>query len=63
MARSINDEAGADRAIHIQQDVTDSARWVEVVDAAVARLGGLSVLVNNAGIAVTGSIESLPAAE
>jgi NAD(P)-dependent dehydrogenase (short-subunit alcohol dehydrogenase family) len=59
VAHSINDEVGADCAIDLQQDVTDPARWDEVVDVAAQRFGGLSVLVNNAGIAVTGSIESL----
>jgi NAD(P)-dependent dehydrogenase (short-subunit alcohol dehydrogenase family) len=31
-------------------DVTDEAAWVSVVDQAVAAIGGLSILVNNAGI-------------
>ena len=34
------------------QDVTDEARWREVVDAVVARFGRLDILVNSAGIAV-----------
>jgi NAD(P)-dependent dehydrogenase (short-subunit alcohol dehydrogenase family) len=59
LARSINAEVGADAAIDMQQDVTDPARWGEVIEVAAQRFGGLSVLVNNAGIAVTGSIESL----
>lgn len=31
-------------------DVTDEAEWLAVVDQAVAAMGGLSILVNNAGI-------------
>jgi NAD(P)-dependent dehydrogenase (short-subunit alcohol dehydrogenase family) len=31
-------------------DVTDEARWSEVVAEVVARFGGVSVLVNNAGV-------------
>ena len=32
-------------------DVTDEAEWVSVIDQAAAAMGGLSILVNNAGIA------------
>ena len=45
------------------QDVTDEARWKELVDAILARHGHLDVLVNNAGIALTGSAESTTLAE
>jgi NAD(P)-dependent dehydrogenase (short-subunit alcohol dehydrogenase family) len=31
-------------------DVTDEAQWASVVDQAAAAMGGLSILVNNAGI-------------
>ncbi|KQW81935.1 SDR family oxidoreductase [Brevundimonas sp. Root1279] len=31
-------------------DVTDEAEWIAVIDQAVAAMGGLSILVNNAGI-------------
>jgi NAD(P)-dependent dehydrogenase (short-subunit alcohol dehydrogenase family) len=31
-------------------DVTDETQWVSVVDQAVGAMGGLSILVNNAGI-------------
>ena len=40
---------GAD--LVLAQDVTDEARWREVVDAVVAAFGKLDILVNNAGIA------------
>lgn len=31
-------------------DVTDEAAWISVIDQAVSAMGGLSILVNNAGI-------------
>lgn len=34
----------------LQQDVTDEARWQEVVNTCIDECGGLDVLVNNAGI-------------
>ncbi|WP_298966625.1 glucose 1-dehydrogenase [uncultured Methylobacterium sp.] len=40
-------------------DVTDETGWVRVVDGAMARHGGLDVVVNSAGIAVVGTIESV----
>jgi len=33
-----------------RHDVTDEAEWVSVIEGAVAAMGGLSILVNNAGI-------------
>ena len=52
---------GARRTTRISplaQDVTDEARWREVVDAVVARFGLLDILVNSAGIAALGNIET-----
>jgi len=37
-------------------DVTSEAGWRRVIDATLARHGGLDVLVNNAGIAVVGTL-------
>ena len=42
----------------LQQDVCDESRWQEVVATTVRELGGLDVLVNNAGIYVGGMLES-----
>lgn len=42
-------------------DVTDAAQWADAVAATVARFGGLSVLVNNAGIVNMGPIGSYSA--
>ena len=37
-------------AFAFAHDVTDEAQWIAVVDQAVAAMGGLSILINNAGI-------------
>ncbi len=49
LAAAINAEiSGA--AFAYAHDVTDETAWVSVVEQSVADLGGLSILVNNAGI-------------
>ena len=50
VAASINDEHGAGTAFAWQHDVTNEAQWQEVLQAAHDAMGGLNVLVNNAGI-------------
>ncbi len=49
---------GSDADLVLAQDVTDEARWRDVVDAVVAALGRLDILVNSAGVARLGSIEA-----
>ena len=49
LAAAINAELPA-AAFAYAHDVTDEAAWVSVVERAVADMGGLSILVNNAGI-------------
>ena len=44
-------------ALALTHDVTDEARWQEVVAEAASHFGGLHVLVNNAGIGPFGSVE------
>ena len=56
-ARIITDEMGDGTAFGVQHDVTDPDGWDRAIDAARDQLGGLSVLVNNAGIGVNGNIE------
>ncbi|MGB8382760.1 MAG: glucose 1-dehydrogenase [Dermatophilaceae bacterium] len=60
LVTDVQDEAGAMVAAGIQEaggqalyrrlDVTDEADWGEAVEAATGQLGGLDVLVNNAGV-------------
>lgn len=58
-AAAINAECGEGTAFSVRHDVTSEADWQAAVDTARGRLGGLSILVNNAGIAPGGSIESI----
>ena len=47
--------AGGD-AIYLHHDVADEDAWIGVVAQTKTRFGKLHVLVNNAGIAITGSV-------
>ncbi|MFV9632884.1 SDR family NAD(P)-dependent oxidoreductase [Mycobacterium neumannii] len=49
------------RAVAIQADAADPAQVAAAVDQSVADLGGLDVLVNNAGVAHLASIDDFPA--
>ena len=49
--------------VAIQADSADPERVAKAVDETVSRLGGLDVLVNNAGVAYIGGIESFPLEE
>ncbi len=43
------------KAISLEHDVTEQARWEEVIEASNREFGGVDVLVNNAGISGTGA--------
>ena len=58
VAEAINAECGAGTAFAIVHDVTSPEDWDRAIAAAEQHLGGLSVLVNNAGVGVRGHIES-----
>lgn len=55
-ADAIN-SAHADHAFALEHDVTDAARWSQVISDTEETYGGLHILVNNAGIASMGNIE------
>lgn len=57
-AAAINAAHGDGTAFSIQHDVTDRAQWDAAVALAREAMGGLNVLVNNAGIGVGGNIET-----
>jgi NAD(P)-dependent dehydrogenase (short-subunit alcohol dehydrogenase family) len=52
--------AGAERPLPLAADVTDEASLDAAVAAVVGRWGRLDVLVNNAGIGATGTVETNP---
>jgi 3alpha(or 20beta)-hydroxysteroid dehydrogenase len=58
--RTLADSLG-ERAHFVALDVTDEQQWTSAVEVAVG-LGGVHVLVNNAGIANSGRIEKYPRA-
>lgn len=58
-AAAINEELGAGAAFSARHDVTSESDWKDAVFAARETLGGLSVLVNNAGIAQLASVKDL----
>lgn len=61
VAASIREQGGAAR--FQPHDVADEAQWRGVIDAALSGCGRLDGVVNNAGIATTGPIESFAAEE
>lgn len=57
-AAAINAEFGAGTAFAMKHDVTSPEDWDAAIELARDALGGLSVLVNNAGVGVRGNIET-----
>jgi 3-oxoacyl-[acyl-carrier protein] reductase len=58
VARSIQSAGG--RAIALRADAADPAAVTAAVATAAERLGGLDIVVNNAGVLATGEIEQFP---
>ncbi len=56
-ARAVNKTYGDGVALAARQDVASESDWIDVVGAARETLGGLSILVNNAGVVLTGTVE------
>ncbi len=59
VATSIEAEHGPGTAQARVQDVRDEDQWRDTLAAAVAAMGGLSILVNNAGIGTQGRVEEV----
>ncbi len=59
VAADIDAAWGAGTAWAVALDVTSEAGWIDALARADAAMGGLSVLVNNAGISRGGDIETL----
>lgn len=59
VATAINAEHGRTVAWSAGQNVRDEARWQSALAEADTAMGGISVLVNNAGIGAIGGVESL----
>lgn len=60
MAGEINAKHGAGTAFSYALDVTDEAQWIAALEAANKAMGGISALVNNAGISGgRGNVEEL----
>lgn len=56
-ARAIADDLRTNTVTACYHDVTSEDDWAKVIPLANDRMGGLSVLVNNAGIVLNGSVE------
>ena len=54
---------GGGQAIALHQDVTDEARWVAVMAEITSKLGNVTTMVANAGIAIRGSITEMSLAD
>lgn len=63
VADAIAERPGVVAPLACRLDVTDEGDWAEALDLARQRLGGLSLLVNNAGVPVGGTIEQTSLAE
>ncbi len=59
VASEINADWGAGAAVALPLDVTKEEQWIFALEEADAAMGGISVLVNNAGISRGGDIEHL----
>src|SRR6201996_6019445 len=59
LASEINSECGDTVAWANAQDVRDETTWIACLDQAAKAMGGISVLVNNAGIGSLGSVEQI----
>ena len=59
VARAIDADHGPGTAHAARHDVRDESQWEATLAAASAAMGGLSILVNNAGIGVQARVEAI----
>ena len=60
LAGELNKAHGPGTAFAFALDVTQEDQWIEALKAANNAMGGISVLVNNAGISRGGGLEDMP---
>jgi len=53
-------ELGQDKALYVPLDVADETAWDAAISAALGRFGQLNVLVNSAGVFLTGALAEFP---
>ena len=63
VAAEINAEHGEGTAFAFPLDVTKEDQWIFALEEADAAMGGISVLINNAGISAGSDVESMEFAE
>ena len=63
VATGINRELGSTVAWSARQDVRDKDGWQTVLADAVTTMGGLSILINNAGVGAIGGVETVEPAD
>ncbi len=59
VAAEINAKHGAGTAFALHLDVTQEDQWIEALEKANALMGGISVLLNNAGVAGDKPLEAM----
>ncbi|HEY53910.1 MAG TPA: SDR family oxidoreductase [Caldilineae bacterium] len=59
LAQLSTDLGGPDRALPVTTDVSDPDQCQALIERAVAQFGGVDVLINNAGMVVSGRFEHL----
>lgn len=60
-ADELNASGDGGKAGFVRLDVTDDASWEEAVRQAIEQLGGLDIVINNAGVEVTSLVVDLDA--